>query len=499
MSTHTINIISYFIKQAELNPDRQAIICDSRSICYSELLSEVKKKAFFLHKRGVANGDHVLLLVPMNIELYINLLAIFYVGAVAIVIDNVTNTATVKKYLQKAHCKAVIYSSISKLLFITNKELRKISIKIATKQSGDELLEQYAFLSPSSPALTTFTTGSTGTPKAALRSHEFLLEQYNVLSEIIMPQSGEVDFVTLPIVLLINLGAGATSIIPHKTIEKLTKKDFLKIRTTIHNTTIDRITASPFFLTELCASNVNEKPFDVKKIFTGGGPVFPSDAGNIIKTFFPEKFTVIYGSTEAEPISTIEGKDLCETEIGKGLKVGGIHENIAVKIIKNENKPIEYYEELPLECIGEIIVSGHHVLESYYNSTEAFKENKIVEGNIIWHRTGDAGYVNKKGELFLTGRANRMIYLGSSVLSPFIIENQLSQIAGVRRGTAMVAEDELNVFVEIDGTVSKKEIEFSISQLNLPKFTLVCMKKIPLDIRHRTKIDYGKLRNSYVR
>ncbi|NJM17110.1 MAG: hypothetical protein HC896_18550 [Bacteroidales bacterium] len=66
---------------------------------------------------------------------------------------------------------------------------------------------------PHATALITFTTGSTGTPKAADRSHAFLKEQFNALLDEIKPSANDVDMPVLPIVLFVNLGVGCTSVI----------------------------------------------------------------------------------------------------------------------------------------------------------------------------------------------------------------------------------------------------------------------------------------------
>src|SRR5262249_45615201 len=67
---------------------------------------------------------------------------------------------------------------------------------------------------PEAPALITFTTGSTGEPKAAVRTHGFLLAQHRVVSETLGLRPGEVDLTTLPMFVLANLASGVTSVIP---------------------------------------------------------------------------------------------------------------------------------------------------------------------------------------------------------------------------------------------------------------------------------------------
>ena len=67
---------------------------------------------------------------------------------------------------------------------------------------------------PDTPAILTFTSGSTGDPKAVVRSHGFLIAQHHALANSLAFESGDTDLTALPIVLLANLASGITSIIP---------------------------------------------------------------------------------------------------------------------------------------------------------------------------------------------------------------------------------------------------------------------------------------------
>jgi acyl-CoA synthetase (AMP-forming)/AMP-acid ligase II len=433
----------------------------------------------------------------MSIELYINLLALLYLGAVAVVIDQIDDRKKTSMYLKQADCKAAIFSKKAWLLWLIDPAIRNIPVKISGRNVKTNKSVKINELKADNPALITFTTGSSGDPKAAVRSHGFLFRQYETLKQVIKPYPGEIDFVSLPVVLLINLGVGAVSLIPKKTINKLSSKDFQSLSEIIVNNNVERITASPFFLKEL--SMYHEKTgstFKLKRIFTGGGPVFPDEAKKINEYLSPDNLTVIYGSTEAEPISIIKGDKLSNSDIIDGLCVGVIHEKVAVKIIQITDQPLISYVELPFEQIGEIIVSGPHVLDSYYKSHDAIKENKIREGEKLWHRTGDAGFIGNDGQLYLTGRAAQMMFFGEKILSPFLLENRLRLIAGISKGTIMInKKNRLVLFLEISKNANKHTIENDIQKLQLPDYDLTYVKKIPLDRRHRTKIDYNSLIN----
>ena len=138
--------------------------------------------------------------------------------------------------------------------------------------------------------------------------------------------------------------------------------------------------------------------------------------------------------------------------------------------------------------IGEILVSGPHVLKKYYKNEAAFSANKIIVENIIWHRTGDSGLV-KETELFLTGRCSQLIKNTNGFLSPFIIENKLQCIREIKIGTIVEFNNQRILVLET---------QLNINQLkplltNITHDKVIILKKIPRDLRHNSKIDYTKI------
>jgi len=398
-----------------------------------------------------------------------------------------------------ARCRAFAAGNKIRVLSFLSRELREIPIKIGTKLKPEQrILDQVEVMDLDDTALITFTTGSTGTPKAANRTHGFLNEQFKALLQEINPKPSDIDMPVLPIVLLCNLAVGATSVIAGFNPRKPAKMKTGKVVNQILKSKVNRITASPFFFDQISSFLFPKKGTlpKIEKIFTGGAPVFPNQVKNYQKVFLNATINIAYGSTEAEPISLIEGKDLLKQEeeiVKKGLCVGKLHSEIELKIIKIVEGVIETEEddlsEIELEKgdIGEIVVSGNHVLTSYFNNEKALKRNKIFTQNKVWHRTGDSGRIENE-KLYLLGRSSQLIKNQNSYLSPFVYEYIIINYLGFSCGTVLDMDNVITLIIESDAK-SPKIIPSQILKYD----SIIYLKKIPRDPRHYSKIDYPKL------
>lgn len=504
MIKEDFNIVDLFFDAAAKYPLKPAIIYHEQIISFSELEASVKATATYFESMGLKRGDRVLIFVPMSIDLYRIVLAVFSLGATAVFLDEWVSKKRMEECCRIANCKAFVGILKARIFSWFSAELRKIPIKLSMKGSNTGVYRPTT-VSSTDTALITFTTGSTGTPKAAKRTHQFLYHQFSALKEKINPQPEDIDMPVLPIVLLINLGAGCTSVVVDY---KAGKPHLMKahaILDTIRKQRVSRMVASPFFVKQL-ARAVLEKNVQLptlKKIFTGGAPVFSMEAERYRKAFRDSRIEIVYGSTEAEPISSILAEKLIEESLNdfqQGLPVGKVYSKATVRIIEISNSAIvcKRHHELdqitkPVQTIGEIIVSGLHVLDSYYNNEEALRMNKIFVEGVCWHRTGDSGYIDAQGSLFLTGRCSSLIHWNGQLLSPFVCENYLQQIEGVEIGTIVHHQEQLLIVVEANALADRRLIEKKVQELPYGITSVKFLRTIPRDPRHHSKIDYGKL------
>lgn len=503
MMQSPFNIVDLFIKAAKENPDKAAIICKDSQISFSELQESVNDTAIYFLSKGILKGDRVLIFVPMSIDLYRIILALLKIGATAVFLDEWVDKKRMQECCKNANCKAFIGIFKVRIFALFSKTLGQIPIQLGVSYKRNPKLSlSMPTTFPDDTALITFTTGSSGTPKAGSRTHAFLLEQFNSLIDTLKPLPHEIDMPAMPIVLLLNLGTGNTSIIADYKASRIHDLKPQKIVNQIIRYKINRIIASPFFLKEVSKFILSHNIVlpHIEKIFTGGGPVFSKEA-SLLKAAFPNAAVqIIYGSTEAEPISTISAEMLLSQKKPgiKGLNVGFPNKNIQLKIIKitKENIRVETKEGfqqiiLPAYEVGEIIVCGPHVLNQYYNSEEALAKNKIFIDDQCWHRTGDSGYLDSNQSLFLTGRCDTIFYHHDKMILPFLFEGFFQNILGVEIGTVILHNKKLFAIIEPDGSQSKDAILQKINSLELKFDDIIFLKKIPRDKRHETKIEYG--------
>ena len=186
---------------------------------------------------------------------------------------------------------------------------------------------------------------------------------------------------------------------------------------------------------------------------------------------------------------------------GNGLLAGTVVEDINLKIIENDQKLSQGDQIKMLEQgeKGEIIVSGGHVLDTYLDAEENNKI-KITADNENWHRTGDLGYIDASGRLWLLGRAKAEISRGSEKIYPFSIETMLSFEKDIKRTAIISKKGKILLFIEIFYTEDKEKqlqiqdkLEEKIKEMKIAVDKVIFADKIPVDKRHNGKIDYGSL------
>lgn len=510
-----MNLVDLLFQNADKHPDLPAIIDrvdgNDRTATYAELARRVSAGSGFLQSLGLNKGNTILVFQPISIDLYEILLAAFHSGLRVMLADPSAGRDFISLCCRHAAPDAFFGPWKAQAYRLSIPELRKVRINIRTgawfpgtrRWQTEGKTTTPTVVPKEHPALITFTSGSTGVPKAAVRTHGFLLAQHRALSKSMDFRQGETDLITLPVFVLANLASGLTSVLADTNLAKPGAPDKVAILRQCAAFGVTRCAASPAFFDAL---SDHFPPF--QKVFTGGAPVFPDLLRKLQAALPDAEIHSVYGSTEAEPIAHLPaqeyvGETLEITRRGGGLCSGKPATGIQLKIILNHyGQPLPSLTEQELEAIsqaqgqaGEIIVSGDHVLAGYLDGN-GDAETKIHVARTIWHRTGDAGWVDPESRVWLLGRASETLppfpspeNLPNEALHyPFAIECALRETFPSIRTAALAFRSKRCLVIETE----PEGLADAAKKLGIEQ--VIRVERIPLDRRHNAKIDYPALR-----
>jgi acyl-CoA synthetase (AMP-forming)/AMP-acid ligase II len=515
-----VNIADVLLAQAAARPDATAILAShrgrDRAMTFAGLAAASAAVARQLRQAGLRPGEAVLLLVPMSPELYAVLVGLLRAGLVAMVLDPSAGRAHIDHCCALCHPAAFVGTPWTHALRLVSAGIRAIPRKFRVGRgwplgtrlrlsAGAGSDARVVSLDPAAPALLTFTSGTTGLPKAAVRSHAFLLAQHRVLAARIRLTAGAVDLATLPVFVLANLGSGLTSVIPDDDLRRPGAVDAGPILTQARRAGVTRCTASPAFFERL----LEHPEFGCHgwhALYTGGGPVPPSLLRRLAAASPGCDVVAVYGSTEAEPIAHLSLRELRDADLaamraGAGLLVGRPVPEIRLSVLADAwGRPLGPFtpddfarRRLPPGEVGEIVVCGDHVLPGYWQG-RGDTETKIHVGAEIWHRTGDAGYLDVEGRLWLVGRCAAVISDEFGTLHPFTVECVAMDCEWVRLAGCVVVGGRRWLAVQPRRAPCERELEAlqgAVAWARLAGIRLV--KRLPVDRRHNAKIDYQRL------
>jgi len=436
-----MNIVSHFFESVKRHPSNYAFVTHKRNISFLEMEQEVKTVANWLNSKGIKKGDRVLVILPIGIKFYVTILGILSIGATAVLIDQIKDKKAVKMAFEDSNATLIITNKSLYFVrwFLFSKPIQK-ALKVVKKDVKN--IVKLCETKSTSIALITFTSGTTGKPKRAERSHGFLNHQLITLIKEMNISNETKHLSSLYVVSLCNLATGATTIHHKKHKKPSTIKPTL-------------VSGSPYHVDQfLRRSRLN----NMNKIVIGGSIIYPAFANKLKKEQPNATILFAYGSTEVEPISLISIDDYLKNwsidEIG--IPVGKIHSDVNVKI--------DPFHQANNTTIGEIIVTGDNVLHNHE------------------HHTGDLGYF-KNDLLYFVGRKKYCWIENGKFKSPIQLEVATNEV--YPSTTQLNIYEQTFVFTTSSG--AKKRLADFIHQ------SPIIVKQFNYDKRHNSRINYEKL------
>jgi acyl-CoA synthetase (AMP-forming)/AMP-acid ligase II len=500
-----------------------------RHLTFRELDEDSSRIAAGLRALGVPRGARLVLLVRPSIDFISLVFALFKAEVVTVLIDPGMGRRNLVACLQDSDPEGfVAIPLVHALRILVRRRFPRSRFHITVGRKwfwGGVTLDELRQMSneplpptdtnEGDPAAIIFTTGSTGPPKGVLYQHGNFLRQVSEIRDHYNIQAGEIDLPGFPLFALFNAAMGVTTIIPEMDFTRPAQADPRNILEAANDWHITQAFGSPALwnvVGRYCEQTGHQMP-TLRRVLSAGAPVPPHVLERMKRAIHPagEIYTP-YGATESLPVASISATEvLTETAAfsreGAGTCVGHRFPGIEWKVIRISDGPIAQIsevEELPRGEIGELLVTGPVVTREYVTRREANALHKVHDGDRIWHRMGDVGYLDERDRFWFCGRKSQRVITAETTLYTIQCEAIFNQHPRVYRsalvGVGPARRQRPVVYVETWPDQKPQSAESGQQLVN--ELLLLAAKyehtqmirdvfrydSLPVDIRHNAKI-----------
>lgn len=420
-------------------PDRLAIIDDEGSITNSELNDAVNAVANGLLAMGVRGGDGVGVLARNHRWFSIANYACARVGARTIMLNTEFSGPQIRDVSEREGAKLIIYDDeYAEAVALAEPTLGKLRAFVPGDEpsgSTDETLAELIARSSAAPApkatkrsaIIILTSGTTGTPKGATRHTPPTLAPVGGILSSVPFKAGEITALPSPMFHAIGYLHAATAATLGST---LVLHRRFKAATVLSDIATHRATAVvvvPVMLSRMldALETMDPKPdlSSLRIVFVSGSQLGAELATRAMKDLGPVVYN-LYGSTEVAFATIARPQDLKKNP----ATVGPVVRGAKVKILDDHGR------ELPQGEVGRIFVGTPMPFEGYTGGGN----KQVIDGLLS---SGDVGYFDSDGLLYVSGRDDEMIVSGGENVFPAEVEDLISGHPDVVEATAIGVDD----------------------------------------------------------
>jgi len=471
--------------QAKKRGSKTALFIDDEKVSYAEILTNVDQLAAYLAEKGVKENDKVALFLRNSAEFIYAVFAISKLGAIVVPINTFLKEDELSYILEDSGASVLIASAIHDK--VVNSSIAsslckfilwegEYEIKGSQHHTFDQALKSTSSVEHTErglddTAVLIYTSGTTGKPKGAMLSNKNILSNADSGRRTINVKPKDRGIVFLPmfhsftfsIGLILPLYVGA-SIVIIKSIQP-----FANI---FKQTLLKRVTLF-FGIPDVYNALAKAKlPWyfmwfnNIRAFVSGAAALQPKTLDAMAKKFKRATLLEGYGLSEASP-----GVSMNTFKKQKAGSVGTALSGYEIKIVDDE------MNEVARGTIGDIIVKGDNVMQGYLNRPTATEET-IING---WLLTGDMGYMDDEGFLFIVDRKKDLIITKGINVYPREIEEVVDAFDGVSASAVIGIVDEKSgevpvVYIELeegrdslDEAGLKKYLRKHLANYKIPK------------------------------
>jgi len=479
------NFYELILSQGTKQGRKTALFVGDEKIRYRELLKKVDTFAGFLHSKGIKEGDRVALFLRNSPEYVVTLFALSKLGAISVPINTFLKSEELYYILEDSGATLLIASAIYEKvvhqaqvdalcsLVVWEGGLRATNaFNVSFEEAMEAKLEAKAVMRKlDDTAVIIYTSGTTGNPKGAMLSYKNIFSNCESGADLMNITDKDRVVVFLPMFHSFTLSIGVIlflyiggSIVLVKSIQPFSNifKQVLLKRVTIFIGIPDVYNALskaklPWYFMW----------FNNLRVFISGAAALQEQTLASMSEKF-KKVTLLegYGLSEAAPAVCVN-----PMEKPKAKSVGPALPGYTIKVVD------ENMVELPSGEVGDIITAGDNIMQGYLNRPEATAAT-IVNG---WLLTGDMGYMDEEGYLYIVDRKKDLIISKGINIYPRELEEVIDRFEGIaasavvgiydeKSGEIPVAYLELEEEIDmIDESLLRTHLREHLANFKLPK------------------------------
>ena len=412
------------------DPERTALISRNRLVTYGELESLAARACGRLRSMGVVDGDRVAIVTANGVPFVVTYLAALGVGAVVVPLNPTSPSIELGRQIDVVRAKVVVLDRTATATWrgIDERQIATVSDVVtvdpdalAGAMSWDDFVDhqpdaEIATVEPDHLAALMFTSGTAGSPRAAMLTHGNLLaNQRQARSSVDTMQENDVVYGVLPmyhifglnVMLGLALAAGATVLLVQR-FDPDTALESIRSRGVTSIPGVPAMWAAFAHFTE-----APPDAFQTVRRASSGAAKLPPEIAAVMRDRFGITVNEGYGLTEASPIVT-SSSTTHPPPVGS---VGRVLDGIEVRVVDDEGRDVLVGDA------GEVWVRGDNVFAGYLDDPEATDRVLTADG---WLRTGDIALVDAAGWLYLVDRAKDLIIVSGFNVFPAEVEEVLS-------------------------------------------------------------------------
>lgn len=422
-------------------PERDCIVFEGRRWTYAQINERVNHLANALAKWGIEKGDRVGIL-HVNCNQYIEVyFAVAKLGAIFVPLNFRAKADELTYMIANAEAKSLFVGSryldvvntllpqlptLKQCISIDSKSAGKIYYEdLLSSASSDELIGE---IGDEDITILMYTAGTTGRPKGVPLRHNAFVSYVLENVEPASPDIEERNLLTVPLYHVAGVQAMLAAIYGGRTLVLMRQFEVKEWLETIEREKATRAMLVPTMLKRVIDDpDFSRHDLSSLKVVTYGAAPMPFEVINKAIQVMPwVRFINAFGQTEtASTITTLGPEDHIiegtEEEREKKLKrltssIGRPLPDVEVKIVDEDGKTLSPPE------VGEILARGPRMMTGYWRDEQKTSKVMTPDG---WLRTGDMGWMDEEGYIYLAGRADDMIIRGGENISPEEVEDVL--------------------------------------------------------------------------